>query len=38
MNRLTLKTFGKVVRDELKPLDDGSGEEVPELKWEWLAV
>ena len=33
MNRLTFKTSEKVARDDPKPLDDGSGEEVPEIKW-----
>ena len=38
MNQLTFKTPGKAARDDPKPLDNGSGEEVPENKWEWLAV
>ena len=38
MNQLTFKTSGKAGRDDPKPSDDGSGEEVPKIKWEWLAV
>lgn len=32
------KTLGKAARDDPKPSDNGSGEEVPEIKWEWLVV